>query len=259
MKTYVKVILVILLAAGLLFFVKKYFSGIEHAEKACPPVRQKARIALVLDDWGYNLKNVKLLNKIKQPITLSILPHLPYSKRIALSSAKEGRREVIVHLPLESYEHKNMEQDTICRGMDDNQIKKIFNSAVLSVPGARGVSNHMGSKVTEDKNVMAVIFGLMKEEGFFFLDSLVTTKSVCEEVASKAKIKFAQRDVFLDNVNDEACIEQQFEELVETAKANGVAVGIGHDRELTLKVLNEVMESSAHDGIEFVYLSEVVR
>ncbi|MFH1848233.1 MAG: divergent polysaccharide deacetylase family protein, partial [Candidatus Omnitrophota bacterium] len=40
-----------------------------------------ARIALVIDDFGYNTKNVDAFLGLKAPVTFSILPNLPYSGR----------------------------------------------------------------------------------------------------------------------------------------------------------------------------------
>ena len=51
------------------------------------PAVEIGKIAIVLDDWGYNLNNLPILKQIKYPMTLSILPNLAYSKRIN----QEGR------------------------------------------------------------------------------------------------------------------------------------------------------------------------
>ena len=218
----------------------------------------RGKVALVLDDWGYNLKNLKILNRIKRPLTVSVLPNLPYSRKISKLSL-HGDYEVILHLPLESHEHKNMEKDTICCDMKDSEIIEVFNSAILSVPAAKGVSNHMGSRATEEKETMSVIFRQMKKRNFFFLDSLVTKKSICDGLAKEIGIKFASRDIFLDNINEKSYIKGQLEKLARLAQINGHAIGIGHDRRMTLEVLEEEMKNLERQGIEFVYLSQMVK
>ena len=47
------------------------------------PVAIKGRIAIVLDDWGYSLNNLRSVDEIEYPLTLAILPNLPYSRRVA--------------------------------------------------------------------------------------------------------------------------------------------------------------------------------
>lgn len=220
---------------------------------------RKGKIALVLDDWGYNMRNWQALSRIKEPLTISVLPDLPYSTKIATSAQAEGY-EVILHLPLESYEHKNMERNTIYSDMEGDEIKSILEGGFLSVPKAVGVSNHMGSRSTEDGRVMKIIFEVIKEKDIFFLDSLVTEKSLCENLAKETEIKFTERDVFLDNVSDKNYIRKQLMELVRLAYSSSrPVVGIGHDRLLTLEVLEEEIGHLAEQGIEFVYLSEAVK
>lgn len=263
MKNLVKIIICSLIIIAVFFlknFVYKHSSKteIKQLDEIERSVRfKKARVALVLDDWGYNLENLEMLRKIKQPVTLSVLPNLPYSQTIAEFSRGKNI-EIILHLPLESYNHSHMENDTICCNMKEDEIAEIFNEALVSVPYSRGISNHMGSRATEDKNVMSVIFGQMKKKEFFFLDSVVTKKTICRGLARKIGLKFAKRDVFLDNEDDKFYIKSQMEKLAELAKINGQAVGIGHDRQLTLEVICEEMENLEKRGITFVFLSQLV-
>jgi polysaccharide deacetylase 2 family uncharacterized protein YibQ len=39
----------------------------------------------------------------------------------------------------------------------------------------------------------------------------------------------------------------------------GQAIGIGHDRKITLEVLKEVMPSIEKEGYKFVFVSELIR
>ena len=143
--------------------------------------------------------------------------------------------------------------------MKDSKIIEVFNSAISSVPAAKGVSNHMGSKATEGKKTMSVIFKQMKKRNLFFLVSLVTKKSTCDGLAKEIGIKFASRDIFLDNINEKSYIKGQLEKLARLAQINGHAIGIGHDRRMTLEVLEEEMKNLERQGIEFVYLSQMVK
>ncbi|MFA5287710.1 MAG: divergent polysaccharide deacetylase family protein, partial [Candidatus Omnitrophota bacterium] len=107
----------------------------------------KGKIAIVLDDWGYNLNNIGMLEEIKQPLTLAILPNLKFSKKISQDLHQRGF-EIILHLPTEPNEKFNLEKDTIRATMDKKQIGTILSNGLLNIVYAKGVSNHMGSKVT---------------------------------------------------------------------------------------------------------------
>ena len=220
----------------------------------------KPHIAIVLDDWGYNLNNLHFLNEIPYPLTISILPNLTYSKLIAREINNKGR-EIILHLPLEPTpsEVMRLERNTILTNMDAKQIRDIFIEDLNSIVYARGVSNHMGSKATSDLAVMEVIFREMHKKNLYFLDSLVSKKSVCEKLARKRNVKFAKRDIFLDNESDPAYIKGQINKLRLRALRLGYAVGVGHDRMITLEVLKEAMPQLEKEGFQFVFVSDLAK
>lgn len=223
-------------------------------------VFKKAKVAIVIDDFGYSLNHIDSWLKFERPITFSILPNLSYSTRIA-NLANLNSKEVILHLPLEPQhgETEPREQFTITASMSKNEVLKILDKAVKTVPYLKGVSNHQGSKATEDTKLMETIFAELKKRNLFFLDSLVTNKSVCSDLAMQMGLKFAQRDIFLDNVNEVDYIKNQLNKLADVAQQNGFAIGIGHDRIKTLEALQSSYRDLESRGIEFVYLSELVK
>ena len=115
----------------------------------------------------------------------------------------------------------------------------------------------MGSRATENSELMAIIFTELKQRELFFLDNLVTNKSTCRTLAKKMKVKFSSRDVFLDNENDDEYISGQLEELSALALASGQAIGIGHAGLKTLKVLKDKIPLMQEKGIKFVFVSEL--
>ncbi len=218
-----------------------------------------ARIVIVLDDFGYNMNNLDALYGINTPLTISVLPNLAYSKRIS-EEAGTKKLEVILHLPLEPKSDKErIESGTIMTDMAPKEVRTILANALADVPGAKGVSNHMGSKATEDRDLMKVIFDDLNKRRLYFLDSLTADDSVCAEVAAKSKIRIATRNVFLDNESDEGYIENQIRRTAEIAAKTGSAVGIGHDRPATVRVLARIIPELKNDGFQFVYLSEIVK
>ena len=122
------------------------------------PAKYEGQVAFVIDDWGYSLNNVEALLEIDRPVTLAVLPHLRYSKEISKLVRKNGKNyDVILHLPLESKSGKASEQDTIRRNMKKERILSILKDDIEGVPGAIGVSNHQGSKATENREIMKII------------------------------------------------------------------------------------------------------
>ena len=224
------------------------------------PSKVTARVSIVLDDWGYNLESLNILKEIKEPITLAILPHLPYSKNVA-EFAKQNGIDSILHMPLEPHTNPDitLEKDTILTTMSDDQIRNLLKSAMKTTPGIKGINNHMGSRATEDEHTMKIIFSELKKHKLFFLDSVSTNNSICKDLARKIHLGFAERNVFIDNEMDYASIKNQILSLVDLAKKQGYAIGIGHDRKLTLEVLKDILPELSKEGIKFVPLSELVK
>jgi len=252
--TYRVLISLIIIVAALVLYA--LIRGPKKIPKVSAPI--KGKIAIVIDDWGYNLHNLETLKKIKYPITASILPNLTYSKALARELHKHNI-EIILHLPMEPREKFKLEQNTIMVSMDEASIINIIDHDLLNVPYAVGVSNHMGSKATEDSATLMSILNELKIRGLYFLDSFVSSKSICAKIARDVALPFAKRNVFLDNEENPEYIKKQIHKLIAIASRYGQAVGIGHDRKTTLEALKEVMPEIAKQGVKFVYVSQLVR
>jgi len=224
-----------------------------------PPATKGAKIAIVIDDFGYNTNNLTTLFSISSPVTISVLPNLTYSAKIAREAGKR-QVEVMLHLPLEPHGGlTNLEKGTIMVDMPPEQVKKLLDGSIKSIPGLRGVSNHMGSRATESRDFMKVLFTELQKRDLYFLDNLVTDKSVCREMASEIRLRAAARSVFLDNESDEAYIEGQILQTANLAAGNGWAIGVGHDRPQTIKVIAKVIPLLERAGFELVHVSELVK
>ncbi len=259
MKKKTSQILIVVLCA--LVVIQSVFIADLLKKQIKPVVKiKKAKVAIVLDDWGYNLKHIDFIKESKFPVTISILPFLPYSKQIS-EEAEKNNLEIIVHLPLEpqNWRKVNVEKKVILTLMKKDEILKILSDSLKSVPYAKGISNHMGSKATEDKNLMSVIFGELKKRRLYFLDSFVTPKTVCEDLAADMNVKFAQRTIFLDNEADSEYINGQLMSLLDYASRYGDAIGIGHDRDMTLKVIRNFLPKINKEKYEIVFVSDLVR
>ena len=225
-----------------------------------PPISPgHAKIAVVLDDWGYSRQLVPDVLQINRPLTLAILPHQRYSAAIA-EAVQGSRCEVILHMPMEPRNtHSAREPHVLAPGMPPTVVRTLLDEALATVPHSLGVSNHQGSKATTDPALMRTVLNDLHRRHLLFLDSMVTDDSVCPQLARQIGIPFAQRAVFLDNVETPEAVRQKLLELVETARHSGSAVGIGHDKRVTIAVLQELMPQLEQQGIEFVPISELAK
>lgn len=266
MKHY-KIIIATIFLIVLSFLIFHNFNKpkklLKHERIKPVSIMGRGRIAIVLDDWGYNINNLSTLSDIKAPITIAVFPNLPYSKQVAQAALSQGH-QVIEHLPLESKSNEHPEKDTLYCNMDEREIIAKLKQMLASVPGISGVNNHQGSKATEDARMMGIILSELKNENLFFLDSFTTNRSICQNVAKTVGVKYARRDVFIDipdskfkNEDLRTYIKGQLDKLCGVALKRGYAIGIGHDRKVTLDVLKSAIPQLKKKGIKLVFLSEL--
>lgn len=216
-------------------------------------------IVLVIDDFGYRNDSVSdgFLN-LPIALTCAVLPGHPQSSSIAKKAIKSGK-EVIIHMPMQSSLGAKGEDDYKLKvGMTSDEIEWRLNEALKEIPEAIGINNHQGSKATTDGKVMGVVASVLKQKNKIFLDSRTSSKTVGEKTMRTYGVPTARRHVFLDNELDIDKISQQLEKLVKVSKKNGIAIGIGHVKSNTLKVLKEEIPKLSDKGYEFKFLSQVV-
>ncbi len=165
------------------------------------------KVAIIIDDLGYDRQQAQAFIDLGVALTLSVLPHSPFQKEITRSASLAGN-EIILHLPMEPREYPKVDPGPGALLMDmtpEAFVKQLFDD-LEAVPSIKGVNNHMGSRITSDRDRMTILFSILKERGMFFVDSLTTPRSVAGDIARTVNLDFAQRDVFLgSHPEDSVC------------------------------------------------------
>ena len=216
-------------------------------------------IVLVIDDFGYRNDSVsdRFLN-LPVPITCAVLPGHSQSASIAKKAIKSGK-EVIIHMPMESSVSMTGEDEFKLKvGMTSEEIEWRLNEALKEIPEAIGINNHQGSKATTNGKVMGVVASVLKNKNKFFLDSRTSSKTVGEKTMRSVGVLTARRHIFLDNDLNIDNISKQLDKLVALAQKKGMAIGIGHVKANTLKVLEREIPILLERGFEFKFVSQVV-
>lgn len=227
-------------------------------EKTTPQVKDKVpRIAIIIDDIGYDRKMTMALFDLDANITFSILPFSPFGKQLANRLNTKGA-QLMLHLPMEpvQFPEANPGPGAILSSMTPDELLNQLKKDIQDIPHIVGMNNHMGSKLTGSSVQMNQIFTILKKENLFFVDSRTAPKSQCKASARLFKLKFAQRDVFLDNQQDGAYIRGQFNELIAIAKRHGSAIGIGHPYKATLEALS-VLIPEHKEQVKIVRVDEL--
>jgi polysaccharide deacetylase 2 family uncharacterized protein YibQ len=232
----------------------------EKIRAELPPRKARNKVAIIIDDMGYSLKAINDICSLNKPLTISILPYTPLAKEIA-RIAHQNKLEVMLHLPLESVNNQggNHIEGIILSQMGKEEILKTVEANLDQIPYVTGVNNHMGSKITANKNLMSVVLGPLKDRNLFFIDSRTTSRSKAYNVAQTLGIPSAYRHVFLDVENRKDYIKGKMIELFSLAQRRGKAVGICHPTERTLRVLRENFHLVEKYNIELVFASQLTK
>jgi polysaccharide deacetylase 2 family uncharacterized protein YibQ len=217
------------------------------------------RIAIIIDDLGYQLEAGQRAINLPGPITYAILPETPHGRSLAEAAHDKGK-EVLLHLPLESIEYLGPDEPTnITLDMSRSAFHDTFGAALASVPHAIGVSSHRGSLLTRHPGHMEWLMEEIRaRDGLFFVDSYTTHESVALQLAAEAGVAAVKRDVFLDNDRTPDALAREFQRLIKLARQQGVAVAIGHPYPETLEFLERELRK-LDDDVELMTVSEVLR
>lgn len=196
------------------------------------------KIAIIIDDLGYDRHMAISFLQLDLPLCFSVLPLAPYTKDIAHEANKRGR-DLILHLPMEPNNFPSLDPGpgALLTDMDEGEIRRTLGDHLKRIPGVRGVSNHMGSYFTARQDKMDMVLRELKERRLFYIDSRTTTQTVAFDLAKKMGLPVANRNVFLDNDLSPNAIKFQMERLLGIARYSGGAIGIGHPHKETLKIL----------------------
>jgi len=196
------------------------------------------KVAIIIDDIGYDPKIVDLFLSIDAPLTFSVLPFSPYQKKV-ISKVRTKNSEIMLHLPMEPVEYPqvNPGPGALLTSMTAQELSNQLNDALDAIPGAVGINNHMGSRLTTDSDQMGRVMKILKQRGLFFIDSRTSYETVSRELARSLQLPYAQRKVFLDNNTSPEKIKIQLDKLIQYARKQGEAVGIAHPHEETFRVL----------------------
>lgn len=222
------------------------------------------KLAIVIDDFGYNGEGTKEMLALPIPFTAAVMPFSDYSKENGEAVTAAGK-EVMIHMPMESLTGKRewVGDQGLFLSMNPEQIKTQVEAAYAILPDAVGLNNHMGSAIMEEARCLRPVMEVLQEKGDFFLDSVTTSKSKGRETAEALGVPFLARRVFLDSTDDVAVVKKNLRKAAEIALAEGEAVAIGHvgpeGGQITVQAIKELIPELEGLGITFVTAGDLVK
>lgn len=220
-----------------------FFASTSFASEQKPRL---GKLAIIIDDIGYNIPQGKRAVALRAPITLSVLPHTPGAKSLATAGFASGK-QIMLHIPMSNVQKKPLGPGALTSEMNKEEFLASLQKSIANIPHLSGVNNHMGSELTTQKQAMTWLMQELSKQNLFFIDSVTSPKSVAYRTAKEHGLISAQRDIFLDNDQDSKAIERQLLKAIRLAKSKGYAIAIGHPYKSTM----DVLESYAGRFIDF--------
>jgi len=213
----------------------------------------KAYMSIIIDDLGQSTERDSRTLALPGPVTMAIMPDTPHATDFARQAHKAGKT-VILHMPMDPATgpyawHPGIAIEELARRLD---------AALAKVPYAAGINNHMGSRMTAQREPMAWLMGELQQRHLFFVDSRTSAATVAAAEAQRIGLAHVSRDVFLDDVRTTEAITGQLQQGIALARKQGSAVLIGHPYPQTLEVLERALPQLKGQGIELIRLSQMI-
>ena len=190
-------------------------------------------IAFVIDDLGEDVAHTEQAIALPKQVALAFLPYPSRTPALARAAGRAGHA-VLLHMPMQALGNADPGPMALEVDLPRAEILRRLDWALARVPGFVGVNNHEGSRFTADADALAPVMARLAERNVFFFDSRTTPDTRGEAVARAYGVTSAGRDVFLDNVATIDAVDAELRALEAKARAQGVAIAIGHPHGITL-------------------------
>ncbi len=215
-------------------------------------------IAVIIDDMGLDRRRSEKISVLPSPLTLSFMAYAGNLPDQALAAHALGH-ELMMHVPMQPLSAAfDAGPDVLTDDLPLEEVRRRIDRDLDRFTGYVGINNHMGSRFTADPARMRIVMEALHQRGLLFIDSLTTGKSVGLAEARQAGVPAASRDVFLDDVVDEAAILAQLAKAEDQAKKTGSAIAIGHPHDATINALSRWLPGLEARGITLVPVTSVV-
>ena len=211
------------------------------------------KLAIIMDDISTNAQASEL-KKLSIKVTPSIFP--PEKQHPKTAELAKEFSVYMVHLPLQALNYTNEKANTLHTGDSKEKISQRIKDIKNDFKGVKYINNHTGSGFTSDFKSTLALLAELKNSEIYFIDSLTTNKSTVLDASKKLGLKYAYRDVFLDNEQNVSKILKMINKAVAVAKKDGVAIAICHPYKSTFEAL-KIAQKDAFNGVEVVYVDKI--
>jgi len=217
----------------------------------------KKEIYIILDDFGYQDTTERIL-KLPFKISVAILPGLPYSDKGYKAFSSSTNITPMLHIPMQSINNNGYSEKIEIRVNDDYATIKNKLEYFHKLVPAFFANNHMGSKVSLNKQVASIVLKILSSMGIRFIDSNTIDGSLFLDAGKELGYPVFQNMFFLDYLEDKDLPQREFNSALNTLKNRDFVIIIGHNtKENTLSFLEHLAKTDIFDKYEFLTIRDL--
>jgi uncharacterized protein len=214
-------------------------------------------LVIIIDDMGHSRSLGRQALALPGALNFAFLPHTPHGAELAQQAHASGK-EVMLHAPMSNILDQPLGPGALTPDLSRSHFLARLKVALRDIPHVRGLNNHMGSELTQQRQPMEWVMEALAENGLYFVDSRTTAQSVAARTAATYGLPHLSRHVFLDNERSAEAISQRFMESVKIAERDGLAVVIGHPYQQTIDYLQQALPQLERRGISLIHASQAM-
>jgi polysaccharide deacetylase 2 family uncharacterized protein YibQ len=214
-----------------------------------------ARIAILLRGIGRDDRNSSdAVTKLPPAISLAFMPFAGLAQQWAKKASEQGH-EVIVQLPLEpsDYPVNNPGPETLLSSSSADQNTSRLRTVLARFDGYSGVTNFLGGKMLQSKNALRPILEEIKSRGLIYVgEGNNNSHAVVRGLAGEVGLRYGGANVMIDAQPTPAAIQAALARLIEIARKEGSAIGLGYGSRGTIEQLEAWTQTLAAQGVTLV-------
>lgn len=221
---------------------------------------RRPRIAIVITDVGL-LSGVSdaALRRLPGSVTLAFDAQSP-AVGAWLERARQDGHETLLSVPMEpfDYPHSDPGPNTLLTNVPDGDNLRRLSLALRRGTGYVGITTLSGSRFTTTPDKLTPVLEALRDRGLMVFDVRVAPHSVLKDLAKQIKVPVAASTQRIDRNPAPEAIDSALDQLEQTARLNGRAVGVASSLPVTLDRLEPWIKGLPSRGIALAPLSAVV-
>lgn len=218
-----------------------------------------ARVAIVIGGLGVSQTGTQqAIEKLPAEVTLGFASQGNSLGRW-MQAARQKGHELVMQVPLEPFDYPNVNpgRNTLTVDAEADENLNNLRWALSRTTNYTGVMNYMGARFSADGDAMQPMLEELGKRGLLYFDDGSSARTTAPELALKNRVPFAAGDTAIDGNRSRGAILKKLDELENTARAKGYAIGTGSVFDETVDAVSSWISEAKKRGIEIVPISAV--